>query len=255
MNTLPLQDVPYHDSKRHLALYNCQICDHLAVQEWLDRHLRGDYLFKKNHIASIIKRETSKMYAVMLDGMYVGTVVYYHDSVLHNIMIAEEFRGLGIGEAVIRYLAPLVIRAKTNMKAGDPVPFYQRLGYEPVRLDADRPHIVVMEPPVVNTPRDGDGSRGITPSTPAAPVSSIPLNPPEMRQRLGSDDRNEEDAQKWRALKRRQRERQEKKKQQRKELDNAYASRYAHPGDSNVHSNGLAVHSLDLNNDLNTNSE
>src|SRR5260221_10203162 len=87
--------VPYHDAKRRLVLYDCLESDYLAVQEWLDRHLRGDYLFKKNHLVSIIRRPTSRLLPVLLDGLYVGTVVFYKDSILHNIMVAEVWPRVG----------------------------------------------------------------------------------------------------------------------------------------------------------------
>lgn len=207
--------VEYHDPKRTLSLYECCEEDHLAVQEWLDRHLRGDYLFKKNHLKNIITRPTATLFAILFDGMYVGTAIVYAGSVLHNIMIADEFRSLGIGEAVIRYLAPGVIRAKTNMQAGDPVPFYKKLGYEPVGVDPNRPHIVVMTPqgaPVESSP-----------TCSPLPVSPSHLAaPPEM-----SDA--ERDAAKWRALKARQRERQARRKSEKAAEDAAAAAVHLKP--------------------------
>src|SRR5260221_12187093 len=122
--------VPYHDAKRRLVLYDCLESDYLAVQEWLDRPLRGDYLFKKNHLVSIIRRPTSRLLAVLLDGLYVGTVVFYKDSILHNIMVAEEWRGRGVGEAGGIFLSPSPITGEKNKKAGGPVPFFQIQGFE-----------------------------------------------------------------------------------------------------------------------------
>lgn len=190
--------VDYHDPKRTLLLYECVEEDYLAVQEWLDRHLRGDYLFKRGHLKNIITRPTATLYAILLDGIYCGTVIVYAGSVLHNIMVAEEFRGLGIGEAVIRFLAPAVIRAKTNMVAGDPVPFYQRMGYQPVAQDAQRPHIVVMTP---------DGKVPDHGAPMAVPGEQHPrlAHPPESTP-------EQIDAAKWRALKERQRVRQARRK-------------------------------------------
>jgi GNAT superfamily N-acetyltransferase len=216
--------VPYHDSKRVLELYECVAEDHLAVQEWLDRHLRGDYLFKKQHLRNVITRPTSVLFAILLDGLYVGTAIVYNGSVLHNIMIAEEWRGLGIGEAVIRFLAPSVIRAKTNMVDGDPVPFYQKMGYEAVRLDADRPHIVVMEPAVAASARSLPAGSERPQQGEPAPDSTVArvAVPPEA-------SKLEADALKWRALKARQKARQDRKKAERKRADEEYATRYLPP--------------------------
>lgn len=229
----PRIPVKYHDSKRELTLQDCQECDYLAVQEWLDRHLRGDYLFKKGHLLSIIRRPTSKLYAILLDGMYCGTIVYYNGSVLHNIMIAEEFRGLGIGEACIRHLEPQLIRAKTNMQAGDPVPYYQTLGYKPDHCDPERPHIVVMtkdKDPVPVPSRPGPAGPVPTLAAPVAPVLTLP---PE----LCTDF---EDAEKWRAFKARQKKRQKERSERQRQLDGEYARRYdrtGHSGNSLAESN------------------
>lgn len=247
MEPLALKAVPYFDNKRTLHLYDCQAFDHLAVQEWLDRHLRGDYLFKKNHLLSIIKRETSKLYAILLDGMYCGTVVYYNGSILHNIMIDPDFRGLGIGESVIRFLNPSIIRAKTNMQAGDPVPFYKKLGFEPVSQDPERPHIVVMQPAGASAAMVRPQDAGALPAVP--PVASFPrlAVPPEA-------DPVESDAAKWRALKQRQRDRQAKRKAEAAAADAAHAAIHFPPVVpasppfnqsilSPYHENGLVVHS------------
>ena len=219
VHTIPVKGF---DSKRSLALYECVAEDHLACQEWLDRHLRGDYLFKKQHLQSIITRPTSVMFAILLDGLYVGTAIVYAGSVLHNIMIAEEYRGLGIGEAVIRHLAPSVIRAKTNMIAGDPVPFYAKLGYQPTAIDPERPHIVVMEPASAGHASVSGDAGAPRPVTVPAPVVSEVVTLPE-----ASCDAS--DAEKWRSLKARQRARHDRKKESKKAIETVYASRYAPP--------------------------
>lgn len=234
------QSVKYHDSKRSLELYDCQECDYLAVQEWLDRHLRGDYLFKKGHLLSIIRRPTSKLYAILLDGMYTGTIVYYNGSVLHNIMIAEEFRGLGLGEACIRHLQPELIRAKTNMVAGDPVPFYQKLGFQPTGLDPERPHIVVMHPEsTLSASAPRPLMAGPVPGGHQTPAPSLILPPEQCK--------IEEDALKWREYKARQKKRQKDRTLAKQQLDAQYAQRYNPNGHSSVvtgdSNNGHFVHS------------
>lgn len=247
MTTSLFQRVPYGRDTDNLYIYDVQEADYLAVQEWLDRHLRGDYLFKKGHLLSIIRRPASKLYAVMLEGIYCGTVVYYAGSILHNIMIDPEYRGRGIGEAVIKHLEPKVIRAKSNMVAGDPVPFYQAQGYEPVGLDPARPHIVIMEKPkeAAATP-PGAGAAPAVPVQPGLPVvASRPaagalLLPPEL-------DTTAEDAAKWRAYKKKQKERQKQRTMEQQQLAAHYARRYDPNALANGHSgesdNGIAVHS------------
>jgi len=221
-------------------MHDCQECDYLAVQEWLDRHLRGDYLFKKGHLLSIIRRPTSKLYAILLDGLYCGTIVYYNGSVLHNIMVAEEFRGLGIGEACIRHLEPQLIRAKTNMQAGDPVPFYEKLGYAPLGCDPERPHIVVMEK-TTDTPsvQSRPATAAPVPGT-LAPPAPVLILPPEL-------DRDAEDAAKWRALKAKQKARQKERTEKQREVDALYANRYNPAGRASILqeavNNGCSVHS------------
>jgi GNAT superfamily N-acetyltransferase len=113
--------------------------------DWLDVHLKGDYYFRRGHLAGILSRSINTVSWVVVDGEPAGVVIVYQQTTLHNLYLAPAFRKSGIGQALMDHFQPQVIRAKTNMVAGDPVPFYQKAGFEVTSCDPNRPWIVLME--------------------------------------------------------------------------------------------------------------
>lgn len=66
------------------------------------------------------------------------------DSTLIHLLVAEPYRGRGIGQKVMKLLSPKVVRSKSNQSTGNPIGFYEKLGYRLVerkqsraRLDID----------------------------------------------------------------------------------------------------------------------
>jgi GNAT superfamily N-acetyltransferase len=127
-----------------LALYRVQACDAEAVGQWVDMYVRDDFFFRRRHLTEVIAREDNTVFAVLWDGLFAGIWIEYSGSVLHNLFIEPQFRGLGIGTALVNALRPVAIRAKTDMAAGDPTPFYERLGYGAPSPDPQRPHILLV---------------------------------------------------------------------------------------------------------------
>lgn len=202
---------------RSVQLHRAGPTDVLVLADWCDLHLQGDYFFKRRHLEGICKRPTSKAFVVLIDSVMGGIVVLYKDSVLHNLYLSPEYRTGGIGTRIVQYLRPQVIRAKSNMLAGDPTQFYQQNGYDPVTVDANRQHIVEMHRrpdagvlPATNAPAPQAPPR--PPAPPAAQVSRpetpVPIDPPE----APVESEIERQARLWRERQRRQIERRQTKK-------------------------------------------
>lgn len=148
-----------------------------AVGDWLDVHLAGDYFFRRRHLLNLVRSANTDAWAVEADGQLIGFVSVYHGSRLHNLYLAADWRGRGLGGALVRLFNPATIRAKTNMLAADPVPFYQKLGYQVVGQDAKRPHILEMARGQESQPMDvrlnAPGSPIATPGGTVAPPPAI----------------------------------------------------------------------------------
>jgi hypothetical protein len=126
----------------------CRLCrpsDLFPLCDWCDLYLHGDFHFKRRHLQNILERGTSTTYAIMVDGVFSGIVILYRGSVLHNMYLAQDVRAIGLGAAIIAHFKPAIIRSKTNMKDGDPTPFYEANGYKVTGRDKLRPHIAIME--------------------------------------------------------------------------------------------------------------
>jgi len=145
---------------RSVAAFRCTESDTLVLADWCDMHLGRDFFFRRRHVESIIKRPTNAVYALLVDEFMAGLLMLYKGSVLHNFYLSEEFRGGGIGSAILQFFLPDRVRSKTNMRAGDPTPFYERNGYIVETPDPARPHIKDMVLPPLNPPLvTGEGDR------------------------------------------------------------------------------------------------
>lgn len=127
------------------------------VGDLADCGLRGDAFIPRGQLRGILSRPTSRVLLILAAGEPCGFAIEYHGVTLHNLFLLPWARGAGIGAEVVRRLAPQVIRAKTNMKSGDPTPFYGKLGYKTVAADEKRPHITLM------MPRGGGGTAAHAP--------------------------------------------------------------------------------------------
>ena len=71
-------------------------------------------------------------YYVMLaicDGAIIGWSVKTNKGVLIHLLIAQPFRGKGIGSELLKRTAPSIVRSKFDQSTGDPGGFYARSGY------------------------------------------------------------------------------------------------------------------------------
>lgn len=136
------QVVPFQG--KAVAVRRCGPADLLVLTDWCDLYLAGDFHFKRRHMHGILTRGTSVVWAILIDEVFAGLLVLYRGSTLHNLYIDPANRGSGVGTAILNFFKPAVIRAKRNMQAGDPVPFYAENGYQIQNHDPEKPHIAVM---------------------------------------------------------------------------------------------------------------
>lgn len=112
----------------------------------VDCSLRGDAFIPRGQMRGILGRATSTVWLIVLDDVVAGFAIVYNGGVLHNLHVQDWARKNGVGSRVVAALKPQIIRSKSNMRAGDPTPFYARQGYVTESTDAKRPHINVMVP-------------------------------------------------------------------------------------------------------------
>lgn len=94
---------------------------------------------------NILSRGTSVTWGVLVEGVFSGLLIIYRGSMLHNLYLSPEVRNMGLGAALLDFFKPMKVRAKTNMRSGDPVPFYEGNGYHATGADPLKPHIITME--------------------------------------------------------------------------------------------------------------
>ncbi len=74
----------------------------------------------------------------------VGWAVVQHNDIMIHLLVAGDYRGIGIGSKLLRMLSPRFVRSKSDQTSGNPISFYQRAGYRKIdtvqsrsRLDID----------------------------------------------------------------------------------------------------------------------
>jgi len=139
-----MNDVLVPHPKLRIVLHRCTVADAEAISNWCDVFMCGDYFVRKGHMLNLVKNPVIRVCAVVIEDCIAGFVAVYRDTTLQNLLIDPQYRGQGVGSALVAVLKPTVIRCKTNMVAGDPTGFYESNGYVGVAQDPSRPHITVM---------------------------------------------------------------------------------------------------------------
>jgi len=100
------------------------------------------FISPSQHIKYIQKYHT---FLATSDCSLLGWAVIQKDGSLIHLLVAGNFRGLGIGRKIIETLRPKLVRSKSNQSSGDPAKFYEKLGYVKTdtvksrsRLDIDK---------------------------------------------------------------------------------------------------------------------
>ncbi len=83
---------------------------------------------------------------ICLDGkQIVAWAVVEPSNTMIHLLIAGNYRGLGIGTRLVNILSPRYVRSKIDQSTGNPIAFYTRLGYRKVsqvqsrsRLDIEK---------------------------------------------------------------------------------------------------------------------
>lgn len=148
--TIPTK--PQHSALRSTAFddvlfHFARSADAAALSEFFDRTIRDDCFMPLGRIAEMIARRRTHRILLAVEGdRIIGAAIATAGSRLLNLAVSPQRRGRGIGAELVRLLAPTYIRAKTNMSAGDPTPYYEGLGYCAGRLtESDRGNRVVRE--------------------------------------------------------------------------------------------------------------
>ena len=105
---------------------------------FFDRNLANDWFMAKGKwqkiitgIASDGSRHTPDVCLIAQnDDEIVGiAIMSRYTKKLFNLIIKSDYRNLGIAKEMLTILKPRFIRCKTDMTTGNPIKFYEKLGY------------------------------------------------------------------------------------------------------------------------------
>ena len=68
----------------------------------------------------------------------IGWAVVEPSETLIHLLVAGNFRGQGIGRKILTMIAPIYVRSKSDQSSGNPIGFYNRLGYRKVANEKSR---------------------------------------------------------------------------------------------------------------------
>lgn len=122
--------------------------------------LHGDFFFKKGHWHGLLRDPSAQVYAIAWaptithhKQQLVGLAVTHEGTTLHNLYLDPFWRNQGLGSTVLQILEPETIRAKTDMVAGNPVPFYEQLGYKVIQEEQGKNGNITVLQRFDNAPR------------------------------------------------------------------------------------------------------
>ena len=103
--------------------------DVLPLGFFFDTVLRKDYFLRRGQLEDLVRDEHHHVYVAEIDTVLVGAAVTSGDTRLVNVLVHPAYRGLGIGQQLVRQTGATEVRAKTDMSTGDPRGFYEALGF------------------------------------------------------------------------------------------------------------------------------
>jgi len=110
---------------------------------FVDIYLRRDWMVPRRFLAYEISR--GSVYIAETGTILIAWAVC-NDGRLWNLLVHPKYRGQRIGGAFMEHLKPHMIHSKSDQSTGDPIQFYEKLGYKRTQTGTGRKHnIDIME--------------------------------------------------------------------------------------------------------------
>lgn len=68
----------------------------------------------------------------------IGWAVVEPSNTLIHMLVAGNYRNVGIGKSMMLILKPKVVRSKSDQSSGNPITFYEKLGYHKIGVEQSR---------------------------------------------------------------------------------------------------------------------
>lgn len=144
---LPVADGVAELQPARLSIRPAAHTDAAPLCFFFDAVLRRDYFIRRGQLAEILTGRHHRVLLAELDGVLVGVAILTRNTRLVNVLIHPAYRGLQIGRRLVEASGATEVLAKIDMTAGDPRPFYRRLGFASTGEFNSKGNIERMERP------------------------------------------------------------------------------------------------------------
>jgi GNAT superfamily N-acetyltransferase len=103
--------------------------DRVGIGFFFDAVLRNDYFLRRGQLKEMLDGRFHQVWIAEIDRVLVGIAVTTRGTRLVNALVHPGYRGLGIGRALVEASGATEVRAKIDMKSGDPRGFYEAMGF------------------------------------------------------------------------------------------------------------------------------
>lgn len=93
------------------------------------------FISPSQHRKYICKYRT---FLCLRDFEVIGWAVVEPSETMIHLLVSGNYRGMGIGKQMMRLLSPKLVRSKLDQSSGNPLGFYQKLGYRKVSTEQSR---------------------------------------------------------------------------------------------------------------------
>lgn len=112
-----------------LAIRPAVRSDRTAIQFFCDAILRNDYFVRRGQLKEMLAGRFHQVWVAEIDRVLVGIAVTTRGTRLVNALVHPAYRGLGVGRALVEASGAVEVRAKIDMRSGDPRGFYEAMGF------------------------------------------------------------------------------------------------------------------------------